>query len=80
MQAVAYDETRKVIVMFGGQIWNPSTWAAAPTDETWEWSPATGAWRLLAGGEAPKPRSGAAMVFDAKRNKLVLFGGRAGSG
>jgi hypothetical protein len=49
--------------------------------ETWEWSPATGKWTNRTGtGPAPNARSGAAMVYDSARAKLVLFGGRAGSG
>ena len=80
LQAVAYDETRKVIVMFGGEIYDPNSYSGAPTNDTWEWSPATGKWTNRTGGTAPEARSGAAMVFDSQRNKFVLFGGRAGSG
>jgi hypothetical protein len=80
LQAAAYDENRKVVVMFGGEIYNSSTYSASPSQETWEWSPATGKWTNRTAGVAPDPRSGAAMVFDPQRNKFVLFGGRAGSG
>jgi len=81
LQAAAYDESRKVVVMFGGMIFDNYTWMGKPNNETWEWDPATGGWQRRAqDGAAPDARSGAAMVFDPKRNKLVLFGGRAGSG
>ncbi len=80
LQAAAFDETRKVFVMFGGTNTNPSTGGVTPNQETWEWSPATGKWTNRTGaGAAPQARSGAAMVFDSARGKLVLFGGRAGS-
>ena len=81
LQAIAFDETRKVFVMFGGTNTNPNTGSLTPNQETWEWSPATGKWANRTGaGTAPDARSGAAMVFDSVRGKFVLFGGRAGSG
>jgi hypothetical protein len=81
LQAVTFDETRKVAVMFGGLVYSSSTGADAPNQETWEWSPAAGEWTNRTTTDArPAARSGAAMVFDSQRNKIVLFGGRAGSG
>jgi hypothetical protein len=80
LQAVAYDETRKVLVMFGGLIFDINSYYATPSNETWEWSPATGKWTDRTAASAPEARSGAAMVFDSQRNKMVMFGGRAGSG
>ena len=81
LQAVAFDETRQVVVMFGGTNMDPSSGTNSPNKETWEWSPATGKWTNRTGtGIAPDARSGAAMVFDSLHGKFVLFGGRAGSG
>jgi hypothetical protein len=81
LQAAAFDETRKVLVMFGGLNMNPNMGTVSPNKETWEWSPATGKWTNRTGtGDAPEARSGAAMVFDSLRGKFVLFGGRSGSG
>lgn len=79
LQAAAFDSARNVVVMFGGEIWNPNMGTGAPSGETWEWSPATGHWTIRA-TTGPQARSGAAMAFDASRKKFVLFGGRAGSG
>jgi hypothetical protein len=81
LQATAFDESRKVVVMFGGEISNPNMGTGSPSQETWEWSPITGKWNnRTATGSAPDARSGAAMVYDSTRGKFVLFGGRAGSG
>jgi hypothetical protein len=81
LQAVAFDESRKVIVMFGGEIFDSGMGTGSPSQETWEWNPATGKWGNRTGtGIAPDARSGAAMVYDSVRAKFVLFGGRAGSG
>ena len=81
LQAAAFDESRKVIVMFGGEIFNPNMGTGSPSQETWEWNPATGKWGNRTGtGIAPDARSGAAMVYDSARAKFLLFGGRAGSG
>ena len=80
LQAAAFDEARKVFVMFGGMLFNSSMGTGGPSQETWEWSPTTGKWTNRTGsGAAPDARSGAAMVYDSTRAKFVLFGGRAGS-
>ena len=89
LQAVAFDRTRRVFVLFGGMATNDDTGKNSSNGETWEWSLATGKWtnRTVSGATldagsaaAPDPRSGASMVFDSARSKFVLFGGRAGSG
>jgi hypothetical protein len=81
LQAAALDETRHVVVMFGGLSGDPSSGTLTPSQDTWEWNPSTGKWtnRTLAGNK-PDPRSGAAMVYDSDRSRFILFGGRAGSG
>jgi len=80
LQSAAFDETRKVLVMFGG-LAVPYNASPTPRQELWEWSPTTGAWTdRTPTGTKPAVRSGAGMVFDSTRNKFVLFGGRAGSG
>ena len=79
-QAVAYDADRGVVVMFGGLTGDPSG-TLTPQQDTWEWDPTLGAWKLrTTTGSSPDPRSGAAMAYDSTRKKFVLFGGRAGSG
>jgi hypothetical protein len=81
LQAVAFDETRRVAVMFGGLSYSTSDGTLSTNQETWEWSPAKGEWtNRTTAGTQPAARSGAAMAFDSKRNKIILFGGRAGSG
>ena len=78
--ALAFDDARQVAVMFGGMAMS-SDGSMNPQQDTWEWSPALGAWnaRTIAGAK-PAARSGAAMAYDSVRSKFVLFGGRAGSG
>jgi MYXO-CTERM domain-containing protein len=81
LQAATFDSDRKMVVMFGGTNLSPNTGMAAPNQETWDWSTATGKWANRTGaGSAPDARSGAVMVYDSKRAKVILFGGRAGSG
>jgi len=58
MQAAAFDETRKVLVMFGG------LGDAGELQDLWEWNPASGTWTQRSPiGLPPKPRGGASMVF-----------------
>jgi hypothetical protein len=81
LQALAFDETRGLVVMFGGQSRGLTSSAVQPLQDMWEWAPVTGTWTLRATSDAlPAPRGGAAMVFDPVRNKILLFGGRAASG
>lgn len=81
LQALAFDETRQLVVMFGGANRTPNGGAAQPTQDLWEWSPSTGTWTMRpATGAVPTARAGAAMVFDPVRKKMVLFGGRTASG
>jgi MYXO-CTERM domain-containing protein len=88
LQAAAFDETRRAIVMFGGMAYDGDTYVAAANGETWEWSTTTGRWTQRTGSPSsdggavavPDPRLGAAMAFDSARGRFVLFGGRAGSG
>lgn len=68
----AYDSTRNVAMMFGGQGYQVPT-----SDETWEFDGQ--GWQQLAPAQAPPARWGAAMAFDPVRQRIVLFGGRANS-
>jgi N-acetylneuraminic acid mutarotase len=68
--AMAYDEARNRIVLFGGR--NAS---GVPLGDTWEWDGTT--WRSVASG--PSARFGHAMAFDPARWNVVLFGGDRGS-
>ena len=78
--ALAFDETRQVVVLFGG-IAMSSDGSTSAQQDTWEWSPALGAWKdRTSAGTKPAARNGAAMAYDSVRDKFVLFGGRAGSG
>jgi hypothetical protein len=77
LHAATFDEFRKVMLVFGGMA---GMYGLAPTasNELWEWNPATGIWTpRTPTGEKPAARSGATMVYDSIRDKVVLFGGRA---
>ncbi|MCO5168093.1 MAG: hypothetical protein M9894_17250 [Planctomycetes bacterium] len=69
--ALAYDATRDVVVLFGGQ-----GASEAPLGDTWVWDGAR--WERLAPPAAPPARFGHAMAYDAARREVVLFGGRTG--
>ncbi len=65
--AMAYDESRHRVVLFGGET------DAGPLADTWEWD--GGAWVIQVPATSPPARFGAAMVYDASRRRMVLFGG-----
>ncbi len=69
--AMAYDSSRGRAVMFGGI----DIASGADLGDTWEWDGAT--WASLSPTNAPSPRHDHAMAYDAKRRRVVLFGGGA---
>lgn len=61
------DPTKSRILMFGGES------SGGLVAETWEW--AFGRWRQLEPRTSPPARRNAAMIYDAARDRVVLFGG-----
>ena len=73
-QAMAYDAARQEIVLFGGTN-SLSSW---PTDEqvlgdTWVWNGSV--WSQKVPPNSPTPRFSATMVFDPRKQTVVMFGG-----
>lgn len=71
--AMVYDEKNEVVVLFGGNTWstNPPTYFG----DTWTWDGLQ--WQQVA-DTGPSPRSGQQMIYDADRQKILLFGGGVG--
>jgi hypothetical protein len=69
-QAMAFDTTTKKTVVFGGStnVGNPTLLA-----DTWQWDGS--AWSGVTAASAPSPRDQAGSVYDAKRARVVVFGG-----
>src|SRR6185436_8982026 len=65
--AMEYDGTRRVVVLHGGFAGGDSL------EDTWEWDGTAWTERVL---EPHPPKRGShAMVYDARRGRLVMFGG-----
>lgn len=64
---LVYDTTRKRTVLHGGQN------GATTLNDTWSWDGTR--WQQIASTEAPSSRFSAGMVYDRKRDRIVLFGG-----
>jgi hypothetical protein len=72
--AMAYDSLRQRVVLFGG---NRVLFGRTPEEnqflgDTWEWD---GKRWLQIDVNGPPPRAEAAVAFDSKRGRIVLFGG-----
>lgn len=67
--AMAYDEARGQIVLFGGMAGA----APVPSSATWVWDGNN--WRQMQPAVSPPARFGHAMAYDAASQKVVLFGG-----
>ncbi len=73
---LAYDSTRELGVLFGG---DPGG-LGGPLADTWEWDGEVWAQVTPPAGEpSPSPRVGHAMAYDPGRRRVVLFGGGTGS-
>ncbi|MEZ4270845.1 MAG: hypothetical protein R3C68_05255 [Myxococcota bacterium] len=75
--AMAYDQERAVVVMFGGTGVDCSH-PEGLCDETWEWNGQDWSKRLPAdvtGDGSPNARIDSQFVYDSHRNQLLLIGG-----
>jgi hypothetical protein len=78
--AMAYDPATQSVILFGGCV-GGDYWqlTCTPTNDTWSF--AGGLWTQLFPAISPPARMRPAMVWDARDNYLLLFGGfTAGSG
>jgi hypothetical protein len=73
--SLVFDRQRQKAVLFGG--YRIENGEMKRLSDTWEWD--GNSWTKIAEG-LPSPRSGAALVYDTKRKKVVLFGGGIKSG
>lgn len=80
--SMAYDPSRRRVVLFGGvdalnysMAYHRCDYANGnPLGDTWEWDGSE--WqRVSADGEGPPARWSAAITFDEARGRIVLFGG-----
>jgi len=65
--AMAYDSTRRRVVLFGGAQ------LGTPLNDTWTWDGAN--WTRQKPNRSPSPRQFIAMADDPVRGRVVLFGG-----
>lgn len=73
--AMAYDRSRKRLVLFGG--YRTEKGERIRLDDTWEWDGRS--WTQM-DADGPSARNGAAMAYDADRRRIVLFGGSGDAG
>jgi hypothetical protein len=69
---MAYDATRGSTVRYGGAVRAAGGGFAWPTT-TWMWTGRT--WTVV-GSDGPPGRAAAHMVYDGRRNEVVMFGGQ----
>ncbi len=74
--SLAYDETTGRVVMFGGDTVESGS-DRSTRRETWEWD---GVDWVETTAPAPKPRQGAAIVYESHANRWLQFGGRISEG
>ncbi|MCB9883702.1 MAG: hypothetical protein H6834_18075, partial [Planctomycetes bacterium] len=67
-QSMAYDSTRHVVVLTGGES------TTGVLDDAWEWDGTN--WTPRVSAFRPTARTNAAIAYDAARGSMLLFGGR----
>jgi hypothetical protein len=73
--AMAYDSSRKVVVLYGGE-----TWSYGISGAVWEWNGTSWSKRGDFDSPGPVPRYAHAMAYDSDRNVIVMHGGKHQSG
>lgn len=73
---MAYDSKADRVILFGGQTGDFNTVSPSPFDgETWVYDVAANSWTQMKPPSGPTIRQGAQMVYDAKADRVILFGG-----
>jgi N-acetylneuraminic acid mutarotase len=76
--SMVYDSASGKLILFGGLFGSYD--GSNRLNDTWEFDPATNAWKNLAPtGDLPPARGYASMVYDSATGKVILFGGFGGS-
>lgn len=80
--AGAVDPMTGAFYLFGGDVGPVVTCMARPTfsDETWRYEPRCNRWTRLSPEAHPSARSRAAYAVDARRRRMLVFGGRSRAG
>jgi len=77
--SMAYDSVRRKVVLFGGNrvLFGRNPGEVKFLNDTWEWDGRRWTEIKVAG---PSPRAEAAIAFDSRRGRVVLFGGHNRTG
>jgi hypothetical protein len=70
--SLAYDAAHQDVVLFGGST------SGTTTNQTWVYQYRAGTWNQLHPSTSPPARANAAMTFDPRSGKVILFGGCCG--
>jgi hypothetical protein len=65
---LVYDDTRGYVYLFGNRDLGSTPWLYDPVGGSWSASPSSGV--------SPLPRAGAAVAYDRRRDRVVVFGGQ----
>lgn len=71
--AIAWDADRNVGVLFGGSMVSPRPGFWSGYSDTWTWSHRT--WTQQYPATSPRSRVGHALAHDARRKRMLMFGG-----
>lgn len=73
LHSMTYDSARHKVVLFGGSVGDDPRRASNWVNDTWEYDGIT--WTHVTTAVSPPARVRHALAYDARRQKVVLFGG-----
>ena len=70
-QSMVYDDESDRVILFGGS----DNWTGETLNDTWAFDVETRTWTPMAPYDSPPPAHYAAMVYDPRADRVILFGG-----
>ncbi len=76
--SMSYDPSSGLVVLFGGEYYDPVREIYRASDETWTYNATTDEWTNRSGPTGPSARLHHATALDGQSGEMILFGGWGG--
>jgi len=76
--SMSFDPSSGLVVLFGGEYYDPVREIYGSSDETWTYNATTDSWTNRSGPNGPSARLHHATALDGRSGEMILFGGWGG--